>query len=94
MTTRRFLFLALLFSASSLPALAQSDTAVSYPSKPIRIIVNFPPGGTVDTLSRVVGQKLAEKWGQDVYRPKTPFGEVYLKLSVVEDVLIVSFKEL
>lgn len=31
---------------------------------------------------------------QDVYRPKTPFGEVYLKLSVVEDVLIVSFKEL
>ena len=68
MTTRRFLFLALLFSAStsSLPALAQSDTAVSYPSKPIRIIVNFPPGGTVDTLSRVVGQKLAEKWGQAV----------------------------
>ena len=31
---------------------------------------------------------------QDVYRPKTPFGEVSLKLSVVEDVLIVSFKEL
>ena len=31
---------------------------------------------------------------QDVYRPKTPVGEVYLKLTVVDDVLIVSFKEL
>ena len=31
---------------------------------------------------------------QDVYRPATPAGEVYLKLTVVEDVLIVSFKEL
>lgn len=31
---------------------------------------------------------------QDVYRPKTSFGDVYLKLTVIEDVLIVSFKEL
>ena len=31
---------------------------------------------------------------QDVYRPKTPAGEVYLKLTVIDDVLIVSFKEL
>ena len=31
---------------------------------------------------------------QDVYRPVTPDGEVYLKLTVIEDVLIVSFKEL
>ncbi|MGA3203167.1 MAG: type II toxin-antitoxin system MqsR family toxin [Bryobacteraceae bacterium] len=31
---------------------------------------------------------------QDVYRPKTPVGDVYLKLTVIGDVLIVSFKEL
>lgn len=31
---------------------------------------------------------------QDVYRPTTPVGEVYLKLTVIDDVLIVSFKEL
>ena len=31
---------------------------------------------------------------QDVYRPATPVGEAYLKLTVIEDVLIVSFKEL
>lgn len=31
---------------------------------------------------------------QDVYRPETPVGQVYLKLTVIDDVLIVSFKEL
>ncbi|MDR3435676.1 type II toxin-antitoxin system MqsR family toxin [Telmatospirillum sp.] len=31
---------------------------------------------------------------QDVYRPSTPFGDVYLKLMIVDDVIIVSFKEL
>jgi motility quorum-sensing regulator/GCU-specific mRNA interferase toxin len=31
---------------------------------------------------------------QDVYRPKTPAGDVYLKLTVIDDVLIISFKEL
>ena len=34
-----------------------------------------------------------EVW-QDVYRPKTQVGDIYLKLTVVNDVLIVSFKEL
>lgn len=31
---------------------------------------------------------------QDVYRPRTKFGDVYLKLTVIDDVLVVSFKEL
>jgi len=51
-------------SATALPALAQD--AAPYPSKPIRLVVNFPPGGTVDVLSRTVAQKLAQKWGQPV----------------------------
>jgi tripartite-type tricarboxylate transporter receptor subunit TctC len=38
----------------------------SYPVKPIRIIVSFPPGGGTDLLNRLVGQKLTEKWGQPV----------------------------
>lgn len=68
MAAKSLVFLALLLgvSASYVPALAQTDPAANYPNKPIRIIVNFPPGGTVDTLSRVVGQKLGEKWGQAV----------------------------
>jgi tripartite-type tricarboxylate transporter receptor subunit TctC len=38
--------------------------AQSYPSKPIRIIVPFSPGGAGDTIMRFIGQKLTEAWGQ------------------------------
>ena len=37
-----------------------------YPEKPIKIIVPFAPGGSVDILARVVGQKLTENWRQPV----------------------------
>ncbi|MBX9810368.1 MAG: tripartite tricarboxylate transporter substrate binding protein [Burkholderiales bacterium] len=40
--------------------------AQSYPTKPVRVIVPFPPGGTTDIVARVVGQKLNEMWGQSV----------------------------
>src|SRR5687767_4871851 len=51
--------------AVTLPALA-ADSAASYPSKPIRIVVPFPPGGSTDFLARGIGQKLTEAWGQQV----------------------------
>jgi len=41
-------------------------SAQSYPAKPIRLIVPSTPGGSVDTLARTVGPRLAEKWGQQV----------------------------
>lgn len=44
--------------------LAQS--AQGYPSKSIRMVVPFPPGGPADILSRAIGQKLTESWGQQV----------------------------
>ena len=37
-----------------------------YPSRPIRIIVPFPPGAATDTIARLLGQKLTETWGQQV----------------------------
>lgn len=40
--------------------------AQAYPSKPIRLIVPFPPGGGVDFIGRIVGQKLTERLGQTV----------------------------
>ena len=44
---------------------AQSP-ADKYPEKPIKIIVPFAPGGSVDILARVIGQRLTEAWGQTV----------------------------
>ena len=64
MKKRLFLATALAVCAAS-GAFAQ-NAAASYPSKPIRLIANFPPGGTLDVLSRTVGQKLSEKLGQPV----------------------------
>jgi tripartite-type tricarboxylate transporter receptor subunit TctC len=53
----------LLFSGQN--GLAQSP-ADKYPEKPIRLIVPFAPGGSVDIVARVIGQKLTEAWGQSV----------------------------
>ena len=51
------------------PAVAQTAAAIAaqvqaYPNKPIRIINPFPPGGSGDSVLRIVGQKLTEVWGQ------------------------------
>ena len=54
--------LALLLSLAP-HAMAQS---ITFPARPVRFVVAFPPGGTVDILGRALGQKLMEAWGQTV----------------------------
>ena len=49
-----------------LPMASSAQDATDYPKSQIRIIVNFPAGGTADILARIVGQKLGEKWNQAV----------------------------
>ena len=55
---------AVLALAAALPLAA--GAADAYPSKPVHIIVPYPAGGVADALPRVVGEKLAQKWGQPV----------------------------
>ncbi|MFN7086768.1 MAG: Bug family tripartite tricarboxylate transporter substrate binding protein, partial [Burkholderiales bacterium] len=58
---------AMALAALSLYAASAAVSAQShYPSKPIRLIVAFPPGGSTDIIARVVGQRLGERLGQQV----------------------------
>ncbi len=47
-------------------AAAPGFAAESYPERPVRFIVPFPPGGGTDAFARIVGAKLTEIWGQQV----------------------------
>jgi tripartite-type tricarboxylate transporter receptor subunit TctC len=44
----------------------------AFPDKPVRFIIGFTPGGPSDILARAVGQKLAERWGQQVVIENRP----------------------
>lgn len=56
----------------------------------IKVVMALTPSDFYKSMTSHADHRV---W-QDVYRPSTPAGEVYLKLTVMEDVLIVSFKEL
>ena len=63
-----------LFAAAALiPAVPLARAAdPAYPTKPIRIIVGFPPAGAADIFARVVGQKMSDAWGQSVVVDNRP----------------------
>ena len=59
---RRFLRLAA--GAAALPTVSYVARAQAYPSRPVRIVVGFPPGGGADITARLIGQWLSERLGQ------------------------------
>src|SRR3974377_592999 len=59
---RQFLYVAA--GAAALPAVSRDASSQSYPARPIRWIVGFPPGVLGDVVTRPVGQWLSERLGQ------------------------------
>jgi tripartite-type tricarboxylate transporter receptor subunit TctC len=70
--------LALLLAACATAAAAQP-----YPSRPVRIVIGFPPGGGIDTVARLLGPKIAESWGQPIVVENRPGGGGVLGTEVV-----------
>jgi tripartite-type tricarboxylate transporter receptor subunit TctC len=60
------------FAVLNAPALAQAQAPSSYPDRPIRLVVAFPPGGATDTLARQLTQALGEALGQSVVIENKP----------------------
>src|SRR2546423_6718238 len=65
-------FLAMAAGAAALPALPRVARAQAYPSRPVRLIVAFPAGGSSDIVARLLGQRLSERLGQPVVIDNRP----------------------
>lgn len=65
-------YLRVSMAAVALVFVAAGSPAQTWPAKPIRIIVPYPAGGTSDILTRLVGAKLTESWGQQVISEPRP----------------------
>lgn len=65
-------FSPVLLVATTIALAASAHAQQKFPTKPIRIVVAFTAGGTPDMLSRVIGQKMSENWGQPVVIENRP----------------------
>jgi tripartite-type tricarboxylate transporter receptor subunit TctC len=74
----RGLILAAALATSILPAHAQAPADAPFPSRPVRFITPFAPGGGTDIVARAVGRKLAEMWGQPVVVDNRPGAETII----------------
>src|SRR2546429_2893940 len=65
-------------------ALAANAAAQEFPSKPVKLVVPFPPGGPLDISGRMIGKELQERWGQPMVvenRPGSIIGPEYVAKS-------------
>ena len=74
----RIVALALLLGAAG-AGIAQEN----FPSRPVRYIVPYPPGGSTDPVARFMGAKLGERWGQSVVVQNVPGGATVIGMSAL-----------
>jgi tripartite-type tricarboxylate transporter receptor subunit TctC len=67
-------FLHLSAGAAALPVMSRIASAQSYPTRPVRIIVGYPPGGGADIVARLIGQWLSERLGRQFVVENRPGG--------------------
>lgn len=63
---------AIFFAFFVMNDVVSAQNAPNYPSKPIRLVVPFTPGGSTDILARAIGQELSKAWGQSVVVENVP----------------------
>jgi tripartite-type tricarboxylate transporter receptor subunit TctC len=78
---RQFLHLAA--GAAALPAVSRLARAQDYPTRPVRILVGFAPGGGVDIMARLIGQWLSERLGQPFVIENRPVAGTNITTQVV-----------
>ena len=80
----RIFFRCLILATLALPAATMAtDLAVNYPNKPIRIVIGFGAGSTVDISARVIGRGLSESWKQQVIADNRPSAGGILAAQIV-----------
>jgi tripartite-type tricarboxylate transporter receptor subunit TctC len=70
-------------TALALGAMGSSALAQAYPNKPVKVIIPFPPGGTLDTVGRLLAQKLGEQTGQAFVVENRPGGNATIGATAV-----------
>jgi tripartite-type tricarboxylate transporter receptor subunit TctC len=68
----KLLPVALIAVGLAVSGLQTNVAAQGYPERPVRLLIAFPAGGTIDTLGRILAQKLTEAWGQNVVIENRP----------------------
>jgi tripartite-type tricarboxylate transporter receptor subunit TctC len=76
-------FLRLAGAAAALPALSHRAGAQSYPARPLRWVVGFPPGGGADIVSRIMAPWLSERLGQPVVIENKPGASSNISIQAV-----------
>ena len=76
-------FLRLVAGAAALPAVSRVAWAQAYPTRPVRLVVPFPPGGASDIVARIMGRWLSERIGQPVVIENKPGGNTNIAVQAV-----------